>query len=352
MSKQYRAALVIMRAQMFHNGHAKLLEEAIRLADVVVVFLGSANKPRSLKNPFTVSERSWMIHDWYQNECSLECDNLIVEPLNDYDYEDMVWEQSLWDAISNLKYTMSVDSEDIVLLTSGKDSDLEERKSYVGVEPIDVISVPTETFEGGHSELSATKLRKMWLNCHFEDLFKYVPKATENFLLTDYAVSVLGYKMREESYHVLDARRPYLELEYEPLFQTGDCMVLNTHGKVLLVQRKKGTYGEGQWALAGGYVHANETIQEGAVRELLEETGVDVSKLTPLHSQTFDKPDRDPRGRMITTCYLYQLEEDVIVTPSDDVSDYKWVSRRELNGEEIFLDHLGIINTMFREICS
>lgn len=355
MSKPYKAALVVMRGQMFHNGHVSLLEDAIALADTVVVYLGSSNKPRSVKNPFTFSERAGIVHNWYNNEAIGKCDVLFsTAALPDYDYEDMVWEQYFWDAICDLKEHLNIDSEDIVLLTSGKGSDFEERQSYVSGEPISVAASDPVTFEGGLGhlgELSATKLRRLWIGGFLKDLFKYIPKATKNFLQTDKGVE-LSLQMRKEHHKTSEARRPYLTLKYEPLFHTGDCMVLNKLGKVLLVQRKEGTYGAGQWALAGGYVHADETIQDGAVRELLEETGIDVENLTPLHHQTFDKPDRDPRGRMITTCYLYQLESDVIVTPKDDVSDYKWVSRHELDGTEMFLDHLGIINTMFREICS
>src|SRR3982750_4554419 len=70
---------------------------------------------------------------------------------------------------------------------------------------------------------------------------------------------------------------------------------------VLLVRRRYEPY-ESYWALPGGGIEADETLEEAAVRELREETGVTDTFMEQL--ATFSAVDRDPRGRVISCCYL------------------------------------------------
>src|SRR3989442_1158538 len=71
--------------------------------------------------------------------------------------------------------------------------------------------------------------------------------------------------------------------------------------RVLLIRRKHDPFA-GRWALPGGFVEMEETLEEAARRELFEETGLKVDELEQLH--TFGDPGRDPRGRVITAVYL------------------------------------------------
>jgi 8-oxo-dGTP diphosphatase len=72
--------------------------------------------------------------------------------------------------------------------------------------------------------------------------------------------------------------------------------------RALLIERGAQPY-QGSWALPGGFVHENETLDEAARRELTEETGVDVAPyLRQFH--TYGDPDRDPRLRVVTVVYL------------------------------------------------
>ncbi len=71
--------------------------------------------------------------------------------------------------------------------------------------------------------------------------------------------------------------------------------------EVLLVQRKHEPF-QHDWAIPGGFVEPDETIQDAAGRELQEETGI-----TPHHLRQFRAyggPDRDPRGPVVTICYV------------------------------------------------
>jgi len=70
-------------------------------------------------------------------------------------------------------------------------------------------------------------------------------------------------------------------------------------GKLVLIERKKRPFG---LALPGGKLEEGESLEKTVVRELLEETGLSATKVEQL--RTYSEPDRDPRGRYITTVYV------------------------------------------------
>jgi len=72
--------------------------------------------------------------------------------------------------------------------------------------------------------------------------------------------------------------------------------------RILLIRRKHEPFA-GSWALPGGFLDMDETLEAAARRELDEETGVAVGKLTFLG--LFDAVDRDPRGRAISAASSY-----------------------------------------------
>jgi 8-oxo-dGTP diphosphatase len=78
----------------------------------------------------------------------------------------------------------------------------------------------------------------------------------------------------------------------------------------LLVVRRSDYPFEGRWALPGGFVHEEESIDAAAIRELREETEVSRVYLEQLY--TFGEPARDPRGRVITVAYYALVPENQI----------------------------------------
>ncbi|MEW6303526.1 MAG: NUDIX domain-containing protein [Verrucomicrobiota bacterium] len=100
---------------------------------------------------------------------------------------------------------------------------------------------------------------------------------------------------------------------------TVDIIVFAIHEddlKVLLIQRKGEPY-RNFWALPGGFVEINESVDTAALRELHEETGVEDVFLEQLY--TFGEPKRDPRERVISVAYysLVFLKEHTIRAASD-----------------------------------
>jgi len=108
--------------------------------------------------------------------------------------------------------------------------------------------------------------------------------------------------------------------EYPRPLVTVDCVIFGLDKssllKVLLIQRKNDPF-KGLWALPGGFVEMEEPLEQAALRELEEETGVTNVFVEQLY--TFGTPDRDPRGRVISVAYyaLVNLGEHPVKAASD-----------------------------------
>ncbi|MBR1688264.1 MAG: NUDIX hydrolase [Prevotella sp.] len=104
---------------------------------------------------------------------------------------------------------------------------------------------------------------------------------------------------------------------------TTDCVIFGFDGvqlTVLLVERGIEPY-KGRWAFPGGFLKMDESAEEGARRELLEETGLSTASVQQFY--TFSDPQRDPRERVITIAYfaLVRISE---VKGGDDAADARW----------------------------
>src|SRR5213593_3542712 len=117
--------------------------------------------------------------------------------------------------------------------------------------------------------------------------------------------------------------------QYPRAALTVDCVVFGFDEgelKVLLIERALEPF-RGQWALPGGFVRVDETLDEAARRELEEETGLKRVFLEQLY--TFGAMNRDPRERVVSVAYYglvkMALEETRAAT---DASDAKWFGVR------------------------
>lgn len=109
--------------------------------------------------------------------------------------------------------------------------------------------------------------------------------------------------------------------------------------KVLLVKRKIPPFA-GQFAIPGGFVHEDEDLDQAGLRELREETGVSDVYLEQLYS--FGKPDRDPRGRIITIAYFALISADRKLMAGSDAAQADWYSMDHL--PSLAFDHGAILN--------
>lgn len=109
---------------------------------------------------------------------------------------------------------------------------------------------------------------------------------------------------------------------------------------ILLVQRAEPPF-QGSWALPGGFVDIDETLEAAAARELEEETGLRGVQITQL--RTYGDPGRDPRGRVISVVYCGELPAGKLEQglPGSDAAQVRWFPISEL--PLLAFDHLEII---------
>jgi 8-oxo-dGTP diphosphatase len=116
--------------------------------------------------------------------------------------------------------------------------------------------------------------------------------------------------------------------------------LLNQELHVLLVQRRRWPY-DGYWAIPGGFINMDESLETAARRELEEETGVRDVYLEQLY--TFGDVGRDPRTRVISVAYIALVRSDAQrIRVSEESTDVRWFAVRELPAELAF-DHDQIL---------
>ena len=129
-----------------------------------------------------------------------------------------------------------------------------------------------------------------------------------------------------------------MEREYRNPFPTVD-IIIEIDGGVVLVKRKNPPHG---WALPGGFVDYGESLEDAAIREAREETGLEIELIRQFH--TYSAPGRDPRFHTITTVYIARAEG----TPraGDDAGEVG-VFTRDTLPEDIAFDHRDILEDYF-----
>lgn len=137
--------------------------------------------------------------------------------------------------------------------------------------------------------------------------------------------------------------RHYDASKYERPSVTVDVVMMSLRHRdlqVLLVKRRSWPF-EGMWAIPGGFINMDESLEEAAKRELQEETGVQDVYLEQLY--TFGDPGRDPRTRVITVVYFALLDSDRLqVKAADDAADVGWFSVYQL--PSLAFDHDKILH--------
>lgn len=134
---------------------------------------------------------------------------------------------------------------------------------------------------------------------------------------------------------------PY-SYEYPRAALTVDCVVFGLDDeelKIMLIQRGQPPF-EGSWALPGGFVHLEETLEEAARRELEEETGLHKVFLEQLY--TFGAVDRDPRERVVSVAYYALVKlSDHKVQAATDARDAAWFGVHDV--PTLAFDHAEIL---------
>lgn len=131
---------------------------------------------------------------------------------------------------------------------------------------------------------------------------------------------------------------------------TTDVFIFDDEANFILIKRKNDPY-KGYWALPGGFVEYNESVENAAVREALEETSIDVELLDLVG--VYSEPGRDPRGHTVTVAYTARGDMSKM-NACDDAAEIGIFTPENIEDIELAFDHakiikdcLGIVKSQF-----
>jgi bifunctional NMN adenylyltransferase/nudix hydrolase len=310
-----------------------LAHRATAFADKVIFIVGSANQPRTYKNPFTFVERAKMIK-YATGGLQLQ---IHVEPNPDTIYNDQAWAVRVQSLVA--KHTKPGERVGIIGHKKDPSSFYLDMFPQWGFEEVELLE-----------PLDATDIRDLYFkrDVNMKFIKAVVPQTTYELLDEFRDTEAYEQVIREREFLVENAKQ-YAGLKYPPIFVTADAVVIQS-GHVLMIKRRSEP-GRGLWALPGGYVNArtDRTVEDAAIRELREETMIKVPgpvlRGSIVRSKVFDAVDRSPRGRIITHAFYIRLPDGELprVKGSDDAEKARWVPIAEVQSEQCFEDHYEII---------
>jgi bifunctional NMN adenylyltransferase/nudix hydrolase len=367
----YDYAVFIGRFQPPHRAHIDIIKQALKIAETVIVVLGSNRSAPNIQNPWTAEEREEMIRSCFsdrENGCGnygYKKPTLRFVAVKDHHYNDNVW---IAEAQTKIRDVVG-DSKSVVLVGADKDKTSRYLKWFPQWE-LKLFPVQKWTTNIDTREISSTRIRELYFTQQEAD--KREEPGLDNFLimagvLNQPVYDELKRQWIEGKYSPLDRTPKYrrLEAEYEyyqkymepykdlpflPTFTTTDVVIVKS-GHVLLVRRRVPP-GENLLALPGGFLNPGEWLKDSAFREVKEETRIGVSqKVLKEHikdKEVFDYPDRSLRGRTITYAYYVRLPDEgelPKVKGGDDAKAALWlpIGDLALHENEMFEDHLDII---------
>lgn len=342
MNKKYDLIVYVGRFQPPHLAHIQIIKQAERLANTVLVMVGSANQPRTIKNPWNWQERGEMIKMSLPEQIR---DNIIVKPLYDKKYNDQKWVKQVQDVVANMEH--NVNNYKIAIIGCSKDESSYYLKMFPQWETIDV---------GNIEDINASDIRDAYFNSSKTDFELHIgrnlPTGIHDYLKA-FQLTEHYEKLVKEYLFIKKYKAGWESAPYAPIFVTINSVVIQS-GHVLLVRRRSEP-GKGLFALPGGFLNIDERIEDAVFRELREETKIKVPEAVLRGSvkakEVYDRVDRSLRGRTITHAYLIELQPGELpkIKGSSDAKKAEWVpiSVFEKMEDQMFDDHFYIIKSFF-----
>jgi bifunctional NMN adenylyltransferase/nudix hydrolase len=343
--KKYDLAIFIGRMAPLHNAHLDNIRLADSIADRVVVILGSANAPRDERNPFGNRDRSFMVEAATMME---GISGVGISFINDMPSNDL-WAAEVMRL--STRYISGIKAPKIAIVGHKKD----DSSFYLDLFPTwDFIESGAKMH--GDEEMAATKIREYMFEGNFDDAGPMMPYAVWSYVNEKFIGTEMFRELLAE-YNFHKAYPAHRRAKYPINDVTADAVVL-CKSHILLIRRKN-IPGKGKLALPGGFVNTNETVEDGAIRELDEETKLHVPekvlRKSIIDEKRFDNPKRSLRGRLMTFAFTFKIDTNhdgslPRVYGSDDADKAFWVPISEIAAPEhaadFFEDHHNIIMTM------
>ena len=354
-NKKYDIVWHIGRFQIYHKIHRANTQFCIDNGDHVVLMLGSANLAATPANPWSAEERIDMITRSFRADGMIsELSGVYFQPINDSYYNwdrflDKVRE-SVEEAAQRL-YGKPASELRVAMVGPKKDK---QTAKYVDLLKGDYDYLEVPIVDGvSASELRAEyfELEKNCLPCGYP---QGIDAGVRTFLYefaqtTEYERLQAEYEYKKG---YLDDRRGTARYPINDC--AADALVTTASSHVLLM-RRTGEIGYGQWALPGGHLNLDETFFECAMRELREEVNlrvpVAVLEGSVDDSEVFDYPFRETHTRMVTRAFHFKLKDKTPPKARPGVDEdghveameVKWFTRTQLRSMKLFSDHSQII---------
>nr|MBF0686063.1 NUDIX domain-containing protein [Pseudomonas sp.] len=336
-------AIYIGRFQPFLNTHLAQVRHALTLAPRCLVVIAGARQARSPRNPLSRQQRADLI------DAALSPDEKarvhIVATRDDNDAER--WSLSVRAKLFAAFPDTASSGTTIVVCEPGCRFHaltwaMEDSTSPAAPTQTPLREQLYEAGTGAHALLQASSL---------------LAPGTEG--LIDEWLSSDEFSRTAEEWQALKSMRAEWDgSPYTPIFVTVDAVV-RCAGHVLLIRRGHQP-GKGLYALPGGFLEAEEPVLASAIRELAEETGLNVTRAA-LHKalrqvKVFDDPWRSQLGRVLTHAHFFDLPLQTVPTilAGDDAAEAFWTAEGDLAGLEEYFhdDHFLILDHFLRIIRS
>lgn len=355
---KHNVIVYIGRFQPAHLGHIATMKAALEQANRLVVVIGSHNTPRDIKNPWTAKEREQMIANCLTDDENERTSFVYVENRL---YSNSFWARSVEKLVNEQVESYGFVNPSIAIIGNGKgDKDTAE---YVNLFK-KWKRIPMSCVSLGDMPLHATKIRELIFTGHVgftqhavaEGVYHYIREFTKTPAFTNLKA--------EYDFHVAEEKK-YEHVPYGSYTRyTADAVVIQS-GHVLLIRRAKAP-GKGLWALPGGHVEQTETAFEASLRELAEETDINLQKEVlercMFFEKIFDHPERSMVGRIhkklvrtSTMAYGYKLDDKrdlPLVKGKDDADTAHWFTFDEIANmrSELYEDHADLIEFMLARV--
>lgn len=338
--------IFIGRFQPLHIGHQFIIEQALGLAENVIVLVGSATTARSPRNPFTYEERREVISQTFQSRAFP--DRLHIRPISDTS-SDNRWKEQVQRQVASVVDQAGLTAPRIGLIGYAKDGSSYYLKMFPQWASVDVQP------DGG--PFNATDIRRDYFTSLPVIPERWVSMVTAAFM-DRFVRSPHFREIMKDAAYISAYRQSWAQAPFPPTFVTVDNVCVQS-GHVLLV--KRGDYpGKGLWALPGGFINHDEPLKDSAIRELREETLISdhLGRIPPAklagfiqedRTRVFDDPNRSSRGRTITHAFYYEFPDQVEmfrVEGADDAAAAAWVPLGDLDQSQMFEDHYLILENM------
>ena len=325
-------AILLSSFEPVQDAHCAAIALGTARAGRVLALVGSATAARTLRHPWSAKERIAMLR-----AAVPDADLLMIAAVPDRLYDEAGWRDALHATVT---------------AAAGA------ARRIAWLQPAGVQAAPpgpwTPLAVPGTRAGSFWDLRRAVFADRSDALDRLDPvlPATTRTFLGGYRSSPHFPALAEELRHIERFRESWRVAPYPPVLVTTDALVVHA-GRLLLVRRGHAP-GKGLWALPGGFIEQDETLLEGCVRELHEETGLvltaDQVQRSLRRQHVFDAPRRSLRGRTITHCFRFDLsdEQPRAVAGGDDAADARWIGLEAFAGMEaqMFEDHFHIARCM------